>query len=350
MRKKIWNIVKYILSLSLAIALMVYAFQGISLQKVWEESKQANFFWVFVSMLFGTLSHLSRAYRWNMLLNPLGYEPTLYKSFLSVMNGYFINLVIPRAGEVSRCGFMQRMEKVPISTSLGTIVLERLIDVLMLLTLIIGLLLVEFNNYASFFADMLSSKVSFVYDLPWTFIIIATIILSVILGILIYNFRSFIQQSMLYVKTRDFLKKLLEGILSIRKVKNKPAFFFHTVFIWLMYYCMAYVLLFSFEKTADLGLWAGYVLLIMGAIGMAAPVQGGFGVYHALVSTLLMTYGLTKEEGVVVATFLHTAQTLLVVVLGGASLIISSIIVQKTQKNAKNTEQALQLEGSPSKS
>lgn len=332
MRKRLLDILKYTLSLALAVSLMWYAFRGINLTEVFKQFQNANYAWVFLSFLFGITSHLSRAYRWKMLLKPLGYNPSTFKSFLAVMVGYFINLVIPRAGEVSRSGFIQRLDNVPASSAFGTIVLERLVDVLILLVLILTLLLFEFQNLSSFFGDLLNDKLK-VFQSTYLYIFLGVgLLLFIPIAFVGYRYREQIQKTTIYQKLYQVTRNLLAGLLSIRKVENKAAFLFHSIFIWFMYFCMSYVLFFCFSTTASFGPWIGFMVLVVGALGMAAPVQGGIGAYHLFVSGILVLQGISKEEGIVIATFWHTIQTLVVLVLGGISLLIASILASKSRK------------------
>lgn len=335
MRKRLVDVLKYAISLTLAIGLMWYAFRGINLTEVSKQFQNANYAWVFLSFLFGIVSHWSRAYRWKMLLRPLGYAPSTFKSFLAVMVGYFINLVIPRAGEVSRSGFIQRLDNVPASSAFGTIVLERLIDVLILLLLILTLLFFEFQSLSSFFGGLLNDKLKIFQSTTLYIILGMGIVLLIPITFIAYRYRKQLQKTTIYQRLFQLIRNLLAGVLSIRKVENKVAFIFHSIFIWIMYFCMSYVLFFCFPTTSKLGPWVGFMVLVVGALGMAAPVQGGIGAYHLFVSSILVLQGISNEEGITITTFWHTIQTLVSMIIGGLSLLIASILASKTTKSVK---------------
>lgn len=326
-KKLLINILKYTLSLILAIALLYYAFRGIPIEDVIEPFQQANYFWIFISALFGLVSHISRAIRWKMVLKPMGYQPSLYHASLALMVGYFINFIIPRGGEISRCGLIQKLGKVPMDKALGTVVLERLIDILMLLGLMVTLLIVEFQRVNGVLGDLVSKKLgglenSLIY-------ILVSIGLFIVLLFSIWKNRQRLQEFSFYEKIEGFIKNLLQGLLSIKDVSNPLAFILHSFLIWLMYYLMAYVLLFCFPETSHLSFWFGFMVLIMGAIGMALPVQGGLGTYHWLVSLVFIWHGFAQEKGLILATFMHTSQALVVLVFGGIAFLLSLFLINK---------------------
>ncbi len=332
MKKKLIQVFQYILSLSIGIALMMYALQNIDLQDVIDKFKEAQFAWVFIAAGCFILSNLSRAARWKQLATPLGYNPSLYKAFLSVMVGYFVNLVFPRAGEVSRAAVMQKMDGMPATTVFGTIVLERIIDVFMLSSLIGILLLANFDNYGDIFYKFFADKVGDPQNL--IYLILIALLGLVLMVLLFYLIRKRIQANPIFKKIAGFAGKMLEGLLSIRKVENKFVFVLHTLIIWGMYFIMSYCLFFCFENTSKLSLWVGYESLVMGAIGMAAPVQGGVGTYHILIGNLFYGYftemyatiAEAKTQSALMATFMHTSQTLVTIVTGGTCAILSLLV------------------------
>ncbi|MEO1655730.1 MAG: lysylphosphatidylglycerol synthase domain-containing protein, partial [Bacteroidota bacterium] len=155
----------------------------------------------------------------------------------------------------------------------------------------------------------------------------------VVFGGLLFYFWPRIKDRGIVKKLTGILTNIIRGVLSIRSVKNKPAFIGHTLFIWVMYYLMAYVLFFSLEATQHLDLWFGVLVLVMGAFGMGAPVNGGIGAYHILVGKVFLLRGLTDKEGILMATFMHTAQTLTIILAGGLSLLIGMVLMARVSKN-----------------
>ena len=212
--------------LVLGIALVWYLFTKISPQKLLEYFKNANYWWITLGLFFGILSHLSRAYRWKFMLEPLGYKPRFINSALAVMIGYFVNLALPRAGEVSRAAVMSNYEGISFEKGFGTIVAERMADLVMMLIIIGITLLIQF--------DFIFELVKENFDPVKISIGIAALILGFII------FSRFVKKatSGFGLKIKNFVKSLVEGIMSIFRMKKKWAFIFHTVFIWLMYVLM----------------------------------------------------------------------------------------------------------------
>ncbi|TAF67481.1 MAG: UPF0104 family protein [Cytophagales bacterium] len=333
MKKTLLSILKYLLPLGIGIAMFFYATKDISFASVMQQFGEAKYGYLLLGILFFTISNMARAYRWLLLVEPMGYKPSFKRSFLSVMVGYFINLVFPRAGEISRAATIQRLEGIPLTTVLGTIILERVIDVFFLFSLIIALLLVEsgkVNELLSSFLGNSFQKITF--DL-YTILLLGFVGLFVV--VIIYFLYQKWKNNRIVQNIRTFIVNLLQGLTSIRKVKNQTAFWFHSLLIWVMYFWMSYILFFCFEHTENLGLRVGFVMLVLGGIGMAAPVQGGIGTYHLLVGKAFTFYGLTAVEGQIMATFMHTTQILIILLVGGISTIISMSLLPTIPKNSQ---------------
>lgn len=335
------KVLQYVISLALAASLLYYLFQGFNFQLIAEAFKKADYKWVVLSAVLTFVSHLMRAYRWNIVLKPLGYNPSLYTSFLAVMSGYFVNLVVPRGGEVARSGLLQKMDNIPATKAFGTIVMERLIDVLILGSLIFVLLAVEVDQITQILTDSLSSKMTGLQDKLYL-LALAGGGLLVIMVFIFFRFKKKIQQSFLYNKGLEIAKKVFEGVASILKVKNQAAFWFHTIGIWVTYYFMTYVLFQCFPITSDLSPWVGFTVLVVGGIGMAAPVQGGIGAYHILITPVLMYYlsskNPQKDEILSIVTFMHAAQTIVTIVIGGVALWLSTAMGKKQKTMQENDE------------
>jgi uncharacterized protein (TIRG00374 family) len=318
--KQFFSTLRVLLFLGIGILLLWLTFRNQSFGSVFEKIKEANWNWMAVSVVLSILALISRAMRWKQLIQSLGYEPRLRSTFNAVMFGYLANMAIPRLGEVSRCGALGKTEKIPFDKLFGTVILERLSDVIMLLLSIIVVAILEFDHIGgfmntTFFIPMIEKMQSATY-------LIVTLIGVVIIGIvsLIYLFK--MQNAPAFVvKARKLIKGFGEGFASIAKLENKLLFVVHTLFIWTMYWLMTYSCFFALNTTHGLDLMAGLFIMVIGGIGMTAPVQGGIGTYHLLVSKALLIYGLSEMDGIVFATLVHTTQTVLLIILGGASMI-----------------------------
>jgi glycosyltransferase 2 family protein len=322
------NALRYIISLGLAGGLLWFVFRDMDLNAMLERMQQADWRWIALSCLLLMMAHITRAWRWQMLLQPMGHRPGLFDSTIAVLTGYFANYIVPRMGEVTRCGTLYRLEKIPVNQSFGTVVAERVFDVLTLL-LLIGLnFLLEFDRLSAFFLDFFGSKVGDNPESGPNVLLVAAGIFVVMIAVsawVIYrnnSIREKLLQNGIVSKVMGFLKGMLEGVLSIRKLKNPGLFILSTLLIWVFYYLVSYVLFFCIPETSDLGPLAGLTLLVIGAIGMTAPTQGGIGAYHLLVGNVMILYGLTQKDGITLATFIHGTQMLFMLAIGALAFVV----------------------------
>ncbi len=322
------KVLQYIISLAIAGGLLWFVFKDIDLNALWEKIKQADYKWVGLSALLALVAHWSRAYRWALMLQPLGYNPSVFRTTLAVLVGYLANLVFPRAGEFARCGTLKNLEDIPFEKSFGAVVAERVTDVLVLLALILLNLLLEFDRLSTFFFNFFGDK--FKNPVLLLGLGIALLVLAYVAYLLFKRNKERIAQLPLYQKVSKVIEGLASGFLSVRNLKNPMAFVFHTVFIWTLYYITTYVLCFALPETASISPIAALTIFVMGSIGMAAPTQGGIGSYHFLVGSIVVLYGLSEQDGITLATFLHAMQGLFfVVVFGVVSFLITLILPKK---------------------
>jgi glycosyltransferase 2 family protein len=322
--KRLLSVAKYLLLLAVAFALLALAFRGVNLKNILNELKEVNYFWLMMSVLASLVAFVSRAHRWNMLIEPLGYHPKLKNTTYALMVGYFANLAIPRIGEVTRCGSLSKAEKVPFEGLLGTVIVERVIDVICLLLLVLLTAVLEFNRLGNFLMDNVVNPIqekAQSYLSSYLFFIIAFVALLAFV-IVFFVMRSKKKEHGAMAKVTNLINGIVAGLRSVSKLKRPGAFVFHTVLIWFMYYVMAYVCFFALPATSGLTLSAGLFVLVVGGLGMTAPVQGGIGTYHLLVSQGLILYGLTLEHGLAFATLMHTSQMIVIILFGGISLFL----------------------------
>ncbi|QJW88865.1 flippase-like domain-containing protein [Spirosoma taeanense] len=321
------NILKYLISLAIAGGLLWFTFQQSHLDAadLWRKISAADYRWVLLSAVMTIVAHWSRAQRWRLLLEPVvPQRPTSLDATVSVLTGYLANLALPRAGEVARCGTLYRLSGVPVNVSFGTVVAERLFDVLMLLLLLAATFVLEFDRLSQFFVEFLGGKLPKGSSGSGVLLFVGAVLLGVgLLAWFLYNrYREALGRHPLYQKVSGFLSGLVAGLLSVRKLRRPGAFVFYTLLIWTMYFLMSYVLFFSMPATAGLGPLAGLTILVVGSLGMAAPTPGGIGSFHLLVGQVALLYSLTSQDGQVLATFIHGVSTLMIIVLGVLSLLV----------------------------
>lgn len=277
--------------------------------------KEANYSWIFLGLFFGILSHLSRAYRWKFMLEPLGYKPKFTNSVLAVLIGYLVNLALPRAGEVSRAYALSNYENVPFEKGFGTIVAERIADLIMMLLIVALTLFVQFD---------------FIYNLLTENFNPTKIIIGLaILIIAFYIFSSFVKKakSGFLLKIKTFVTGLIEGATSIFKMKNKWAFIFHTVFIWVMYVAMFWA---TIPAIDGLEVPFGGILIAFIAGGFSiAATNGGIGLYPIAVAGALALFDIPTEPATAFGWIMWTAQTAMIIVFGGLAFVLLPIVNKK---------------------
>lgn len=304
---------------ALSILLLWLTFRHVNLTDVWDKIKAAKMWWVLLSMAFAFLAIVSRAYRWNMLIESSGYKPLLSNSTYAVLFAYLANLAFPRLGEVTRCGALSKKENIPFDILLGTVIVERAIDVICLLLSIALVFMLEFQTMGNFLYEKVFKGIGASINLTSVAIMLLALVgIGVGLRILFKSKTS----SAFVLKIRKMVAGVISGLSSIKKIRNLPIFIFHTFFIWLMYYFMIYVCFFSLPATAVLGIKECFLILVAGGLGMSAPAPGGIGAYHKLVSEGLALYDVPISDGVAFATLLHTSQIVEMVVCGVFALIM----------------------------
>lgn len=328
MKLKLIKILQFLVFLLIGMGLfwLIYKDQDVSrIASVLKNDVQYS--WIWLSLFLGLLSHVSRAMRWSLMIEPLGRKPGLLNVFLSVMVGYLMNLVVPRMGEISRCGVLSRYERVSFTRLVGTVVTERIIDILMLLLLTLLAVITQFGQILSFLKNNpeITEKLS---SLAFSLRVLSG--LAVLAGV-VFIFRKRIARSMLYSRIRSFIQQFGEGLKTIGNMRDKWAFIAHTAFIWLMYYLMLYVAFFAFGFTSHLSIWAGLTTFILGSYGMVAPVQGGIGAWHFMVIQSLFVYGIAKSDGAVFAFLAHSTMTAMYIVAGLISLLILPFMNRRTE-------------------
>ncbi len=325
------NVLKYAVSLLIAGALMWYVFHDIDADTLLAKLKEVRYGWVLVAAIIFLVSYLTRAYRWNLLLQPLGYpRVTLLRTVTAVSIGYFANLLVPRLGEVTRCGVLKRLEDVPLTTGLGTVIAERLIDLVTLLLITLLLFVAEFDRLNAFITSFAADKAG---NAGQTVLVVGGVLalVLVLFWTLWRIYRARLKRSALFQKVRTFGGEVVRGLASIGRIENKVGFWTSTIFLWVCYFSMSYVVFFALPETENLTPWAGVAVLVMGSFGMAAPVQGGFGTFHALVSGVLVLYGVSESDGVLFATLIHGLQTLSFIVFGAVAFVLASVLTPHQQ-------------------
>lgn len=329
--KKTLNILKYLFFFGIGIFLFSLVYKEYDIRTFLTELNDLKWGWILFSLFLGVLSHISRAVRWNMLIKPLGFEPKTYNTFFSVMIMYATNLVIPRGGELARCTVLSRYEKIPFGKLVGTVVTERATDTLLLMILVFVTIFSQIGVFRQFIVENPEIGGAFEFLLnPWFWV------LAFILGtgglFILYKNRDRFRKIKIIDKVFQLLNNFFDGIKSIKQLEHPWFYIGHSIFIYIMYFLMMYVVFFSFEPTQNMTFIAGLTAFIMGGLAMLAPVQGGIGAWHFMVLNTLALYGLDKMHGKDFALISHTSMNLMLLVFGGLSFILLPLLNHNKNK------------------
>ena len=323
-------ILKYIASLSFAGLIIYILFRNQDPVALVEKISEVEFGWVILSMIFGGWAYVNRGLRWIVLIDALGYKSSKINSVSAVSVGYFTNMFIPRAGEISRCTALNKVEKIPVDKLFGTILVERVLDFVFLIILFLLILILKFDLILQFFTELgLQSSGSVTSSSTKYYVLVAVLLFC---GLAYYLLKKWIVTTIFYEKITEFIDGLKEGFKSIKKMKRKSFFWFHTFSIWIMYFLMTYVCFQAIPETSHLSISDGLFLLVLGGIGMIIPTPGGVGSYHAIVMIGLSVLGVgtivLSENGdpsnpaLLFPTIVHIAQTLVAIIMGFIGLLV----------------------------
>jgi uncharacterized protein (TIRG00374 family) len=310
------SILKVALPLLLGVALVWYSLSQITLSTLLQYFKNADYTWIILGVIIGILSHVSRAYRWLYMAEPLGFNPKFANSVMAVYSAYLINFTIPRAGEIARASILTNYEDIPFDKGFGTIVAERVADTIMLLLIIAVALFLEFEFIYNYFVDKFN---------PMTLVLGGLAFL--IMGLVVFFFIKK-STSKVALKVKAFLSGLMEGVMSIFKMKKKWPFIFHTIFIWVMYVSMFYVTTFALPELHNISIAAVLIGFIIASFSIAAT-NGGIGSFPEAVVIAFSLFGIAEEPSRAFGWIMWSTQTLVIIVLGGLSLLYLPIYNRK---------------------
>ena len=318
--KQLKSLIKVIIPLGIGVFFIHLMLRATSLDDrrlIFDYIKNADLRFIILSVLFGILSHVSRAYRWKFMLAPMGYKPRFVNTILAVLIAYIANLGIPRSGEILRATTLSSYEKIPFEKSFGTIIAERLVDLIFLLSFIFLALILQYD---------LIWRVLREKQISLSSIIVAAIITMITFICLKFLFKN--NHSMPINRIKKFLKGLSEGILSFKSMTNKGAFVLHTIFIWIMYVAMFYVIKWTVPEMENLGLSALLPAFVIGGLTISAT-NGGIGIYPFSVALMLSAFGISNESGLAFGWIVWTSQTIMIIVFGSLSFFVLPLVNRK---------------------
>ena len=337
MRKGFIQAGKFVAFLAMGILLLWIAFRTVNFEALAKSLIGANYYWLLLSVLFGLLAYLSRARRWMILINPLGYHPKYWNTFHSMMSGYLANLALPRIGEITRCVALGKKEKIPVDQLIGTVVIERTIDFISLLIIMFALFFTSGSKIREYLNVSIiipfREKVLSVFGsawIPWAILIT----LSAISFFLLIRYKKELRKVSFFSKMFDIGRGVINGLKTILKLRRNWEFIFHTIFIWLNYALMTWVVVFCIGSTSHLSFANSIFILVIGGLAMSTPVQGGMGAFHYFVSRgIAFVEGVSIEDASAYAILTHESQLVLVLILGALAFYMLS---PKNRKKGTN--------------
>ena len=320
MKKQISKWLTILVPLFIGIGIIYYQYTTLSkeeLNNIVTSFKKANYYYIFLSLIISCIGYWSRAYRWKFSLNYLGYQTKFSSNFLTVCISYFVNLTVPRSGEISRAALIKKYENVPFDKALGTIVAERIVDfIIFLLFVLIGVVL----QFDKLYQLLLSKKIA-----PQIFFIIGFLGISALSAfILLWKYSKW----KIFLKLKEKLAGLVEGLTTVFKMKTKWYYLFHSFFIWFAYLMMFYVAIFALPETSKIS----FDIVIMGFIFGSLAVgfsSGGLGAYPLSIAIIFSLYGITKDVGAAFGWLVWTSQTVLAILFGVISYLLLPLLNRK---------------------
>ena len=337
MKEKLLSVLKYLFFLILGGGILYLVLKGKDLNKMLEDLRSAEYKYLLASMVFGYAAYLFRALRWLLLLKTMNYNTSVSHATHAVAAGYFANVIFPRAGEIVRCTSLFKVTGIPVNKLFGTVLLERAIDLVMLVACIFVGFVLKYNELSSFVGAVSGETNS--TNLSNTKLLLALCFFIILSGL--YFFRDQLKQSKLYQKIVSLGVGVKEGFQTAFFMKKKGLFVLYTLLIWLMYLLMTYVCFFSIPETSDLRFIDGLYIMVIGGLGMVVPVQGGLGPYHAAVTLGVVSLGLSETTGVTLAVLIHTAQSIMILITGIIAAIVLSLAKRKALLNEPNKSSSI---------
>jgi uncharacterized protein (TIRG00374 family) len=319
LKVNIRNFFSLSIPLLIGLAIIYYQYTTLTheeLEKIKISFLKADYFYLFLSLFIALFGYWSRAYRWKFSLQHLGYKTHFRNDLMTVCVSYLVNLTIPRSGEISRAALLKKYENVPFDKGFGTIVAERIVDLLIFLLFVVIAFVLQFEKLYKFLIDKLPLE-KIIYLLVGGFVIFV-----------IFVFVWIYAEWKIINKLKQKLSGLIEGMTSILKMKNKWNYIFHSFFIWLSYLLMFYVTIFALPETANIGFDVVIMGFIFGSLAVGFT-NGGIGAYPLAIALIYSLYGIPNDVGVAFGWLVWTSQTLLTIFLGLVSYLLLPILNKK---------------------
>ncbi|MEY2937742.1 MAG: hypothetical protein RL062_331 [Bacteroidota bacterium] len=322
--------IKYIVFLAIGLGLAWYASKDADVDTIWNAATQLNWFWAFLSMVLSYVAMIIRGYRWNILLEPMGYHARNSNNVHAVAFGYMMNDLIPRSGELARCALLSRAEDIPVDKLVGTVILERIVDMLTLL-LVIGLATWLQADAIHALWDQITAAKAGQPTTEKSYTLYYVLIALIILGFLGWWILGKLQHIAFFAKIKNFADGIFDGVKSILKLREKNKFILLTLGIWAAWLLMAYYMMKALPATSSLTLADALFFMVAGSFGMIVPTQGGLGAYHLTSKYGFIALGLDGALGLTFAWISWVGKTIVEFIVGAIGFVI---VDQRSKRNS----------------
>lgn len=330
------GIIRQVVPIGLAIGLLWYVLKDVPLTELADQFRRADYRWLALTGLLVSLYHLVRAVRWQLTLQALGYRPSLFRTTVALLAGTMASMIVPGAGELTRCGTLQRTDGIPLAQGIGSVVAERVIDLLMLVGLIGLTLILEYGRVKQYIVNLLTPvRARFTADnQSGLWLSLALFGVLIVAGLLYWLAKSqTVRRHPLWVRLLGIGRGVGQGFMGIRQLQRPVLFVGLALLTEVLLLLITYALFFASSQTSDLPPTAALTILAISSVGgLIAPTQGGLGTYHFLVSRVLMLYGMDETDGVIAATFLHAVQVGFSLLLSSLSFLIVPILIRQRSR------------------
>jgi len=320
------NTIKKVLNFSLffglAVLLLYFAFRKVDINTLINGFKQANYFWVVLSIIVAIFANLVRALRWRLLMTPLGVTPSIKNVFGAVMIGYLANFAFPRLGEITKCGVLKKTDNASFESLLGTVLVERASDIVMLLFCVVLVFLIKIDFFGEFIVQKIFKPLFFKAE-GFSYISIIIIVSFLLFSYLVmYLIRKNVFGHKVKARVKSMYYGIVDGLKSVVRMKKRGLFTLYSFLLWGLYLLMTWLLVFSTVPTSGLSLIDSLFIMVVGSFGMVVPVQGGFGAFHIITAMGLGIFGISQVDGLVFATIAHESQTIMLITFGVISMAV----------------------------
>lgn len=291
------SLLKTLFSLSLGLLIIWAMYRNTDIRELWHIIKSANIGVIAFSLIFGLIGNTIRGLRWELFVNSLGYHPPRASIVYATLGNYAVNFVLPRAGDIWRCGVVSRYDRIPFSKTLETFLVDKMVDIVAGLAIIFISVMLYIDFFASYLRDnsQLTDGLTNFFSSGWMYVGLAVLLLIILLMCTVFR------KTSLMVKVNKFFSTLNYDLKLISKMKEKKRIIIYTILVWLCFYLYFYICFYAFDFTKGLGPLAGLIVFAMTNIGISVPVQGGIGPWHFVVISSLLILGVTEKEALAFA-------------------------------------------------